>query len=396
MNLQKNCFMRKTALLLLCVPSVTMVSLLSASVPYIAKTYSQYSETIVTMLLTIPNLSIMIGLIAGPLLLKRYSTKQLTLTGMLIFLISSVVPAWIDQFWIIFILRIITGIGCGLVVPLQETYLATYPEEERATLMGVNITVGCLVAAVLAICSGILAEYDWHLVFYLYAINIIVLLLAFIFLPEQALISDNSAIEESSIISEQSKLSDYTNTLVMYYVLLAASYICVSVIAAQIAYYVADCGFGGAAESGILVSVDMAGCLIAGLLLGQYLRIFKQFALPMTFVCSAIALLILWLAPSLVIAGIGVFLTGVVGSVVASIVNYELSVKLPLELFTIACAGSNFLIFILQFFGPILFTFLLTNVANNSFRTTFFFYAIVQAIFIIIAYLLPKILIKEN
>ena len=51
-------FMKKVSLLLLCMPSSMMVALLTSSLIYIYQEYAYYSESIVTMVLTIPNLTV--------------------------------------------------------------------------------------------------------------------------------------------------------------------------------------------------------------------------------------------------------------------------------------------------------------------------------------------------
>ena len=70
-------FMKKVALLLLCMPSSMMVALLTSSLIYIYQEYAAFSESIVTMVLTIPNLTVMIGLVLAPVLLKKFPIKYL-------------------------------------------------------------------------------------------------------------------------------------------------------------------------------------------------------------------------------------------------------------------------------------------------------------------------------
>ena len=80
---------------------------------------------------------------------------------------------------------------------------------------------------------------------------------------------------------------------------------------------------------------------------------------------------------------------------IAAAVNYELSVRLPLHLFTPACAGSNFLIFVLQFVGPLIFSVVLDSAAGGSFRTAFLIYAVFQAVFIAGSLILLKLFVKD-
>jgi hypothetical protein len=77
-------------------------------------------------------------------------------------------------------------------------------------------------------------------------------------------------------------------------------------------------------------------------------------------------------------------------------VNYELSCRLPLSVFTSASAGTNFLTFVLQFAAPLLFQVLLGSAAGGSFYVLYMSYAVIMAGFTIMAVILPKMLLKEN
>ena len=120
-------FLKKITLLLLPMPSSMMVALLSASMLQIYAEYPQYSESTVTMILTIPNLTVMVGLVLAPVLLRYISIKKLVIAGLGLFTISSVLPVWCSNFYLVLFLRALSGIGCGLVLPLQATFIATYP-----------------------------------------------------------------------------------------------------------------------------------------------------------------------------------------------------------------------------------------------------------------------------
>ena len=388
-------FMKKVSLLLICMPSSMMVALLTSSLIYIYQEYADFSQSMVTMVLTIPNLTVMIGLLLAPLLLKKFPIKYLILVGLGIFIVASVLPAWCENFYLLLFFRALSGVGCGMILPLQGTFLATYPEKERATLMGLSATVGCIVAATVVAVSGVIAAINWRYVFFLYLINVIALVLAAIFipknldLPEQA---ETSAVQTGSAV----KLSDYSNVLFLYYFLLVGSYLFISVLSAELAPYLENVKMGGSAESGLLMSVSMLGSVVAGLILEKYTSILKGMAMPVVFIGSVVSFALLWLAPNIIVVGIAAFLVGVFASLVAVVVNYELSRELPLELFTAAAAGTNFFIFVLQFLAPMVCLALLGMVPGESFRTVFMIYTIIQAVMFVFSLLLPKVLLKRK
>ncbi len=390
-------FMKKVSLLLLCMPSSMMVALLTSSLIYIYQAYPTYSESIVTMVLTIPNLTVMIGLVLAPVLVRKIPIKYLILAGMGIFIVASVLPAWCENFYLLLFFRALSGVGCGMVLPLQATFLATYPEKERATLMGLSATVGCIVAAAIVSVSGIIAAINWRYVFFLYLINVVALVLAVIFIPKNIEMDAPEVQAHSAETSTANAptLGSFGKVLFLYYFLLTGSYLFISVLSAELAPYLENVQMGGSAESGLLMSVSMLGSVVAGLILEKYTSILKGMAMPVIFVGSAVSFALLWLAPSIIIVGVAVFLVGVFASLVACVVNYELSRELPLELFTTASAGTNFFIFVLQFLAPMVCLALLGMVPGESFRIVFMVYTIIQVVMLAFALVLPKVLLKR-
>ncbi|MBQ5369280.1 MAG: MFS transporter, partial [Peptococcaceae bacterium] len=264
-------FMKKVALLLICMPSSMMVALLTSSLIYIYQDYANYSESVVTMILTIPNLTVMIGLLLAPVLVKKIPIKHLILAGLGIFIVASVVPAWCENFYLLLFFRALSGVGCGLILPLQGTFLATYPEKERATLMGLSATVGCIVAAAVVAISGMIAAINWRYVFFLYLINVIALVLAALFIPKHLDMQEPDQAEHHTVQAANApKLGDYGNVLFLYYFLLVGSYLFISVLSAELAPYLENVKMGGSTESGLLMSVSMMGSVVAGLILEKY------------------------------------------------------------------------------------------------------------------------------
>ena len=389
-------FMKKVALLLACMPSSMMVALLTSSLIYIYQDYADYSQSIVTMVLTIPNLTVMIGLLLAPVLVKKFPIKHVMVVGLAIFIVASVIPAWCENFYLLLFFRALSGIGCGMVLPLQATFLAAYPEKERATLMGLSATVGCIVAALVVSISGVIAAMNWRYVFYLYLINVIALILAIIFIPRNIEIAEQPAETTEQVSAETAPgMGGYGKVLFLYYFLLVGSYLFISVLTAELAPYLENVKMGGSTESGLLMSVSMMGSVAAGLILEKYTSILKGMAMPVVFAGSVIAFAMLWLAPNIIVVGVAVFLVGVFASLVAMVVNYELSRELPIALFTTAAAGTNFFIFVLSFAAPTVCIALL-GMVGGSFRSVFMVYTIIQAVMLAFALVLPKMLLERK
>ena len=388
-------FMQKAALLSMC-PIAMVTALLTSSMVYIYQAYPTLSESTVTLVLTIPNLTVIAGLVLAPILVKKFSIKYLILIGMTLFTVGNAMCAWVDSFYLMLCFRAVSGVGSGLVVPLQNTFIASYPEEERATLLGLNNVTGALIVAPLAVISGIVATINWRYVFHLYWVNLVVILLVAIFLPKHIEQPANTAKNTGEVSENKPKLSEYSNVLFFYYFMLTGCYLCVTALASQLAPYLENLNLGGAVESGMMVGVGMIGSLVSGLTFGKFIAAVQRKALPIAFAICVVCMAMLWLAPNLAIVALAQVLTALCSSIVVMTVTFELSRTLPLSLYPTASAGINFFVFVLQFFAPIVFLALVGVVPMGSFRTVFMIYTLVQVAMLALSILLPKVLLDRE
>ena len=385
--------MQKVALLSMC-PIGMVTALLTSSMVYLYQAYPTFSEATVTLVLTIPNLTVIAGLVLAPILVKKFPIKYLIVFGMILFTAGSALCAWVENFYLMLFLRALSGVGSGLVVPLQNTFIASYPEEERATMLGFNSVMGAVIVAPLAVLSGIIANINWRYVFLLYLVNLIVIIMLVIFLPkhiEQTAQNAQNRAEQKT----KTKLSDYSKVLFYYYFMLAGCYLFVTSLSAQLAPYLESLALGGATESGMLVGLSMGGMLVAGIFFKNYVSFLKKMAVPVLFAGCAAGMLLFSLAPNIIVVAVAQLLIGVCSPVITMLVNFELSRALPLELFPVVSAGINFFVFVLQFLAPMLLLAVL-GFTGDSFRIVFMIYAIIQAVMLVLSIVLPKVLLNRK
>ena len=397
--------MKIVSILLLCLPSVMMVTVLTSSVIYIYQEYAQINESLVTMILTIPNLTVLAGLLISPMLLKKFTIKTLIVAGMLAYTVGGVVPMWCENFYLILFFRALLGLGCGVVIPLQTTLIATYPEKKRAMLMGASTVLGCAISAIFVAVSGHIAEVNWRYVFLMYAINAVILVLAILFLPNnledavaetQPQAAKNVEAATTIVQQEKPRYSDYLNVLIFYYALLLGSYLFVPILIVEMSLYLHNTGLGGAEEAGILMAIYSIGTALAGFILEKYTSILKDMALPVIFLIATIGFFLLWAAPSLLIVGIAAVLIGMGSCLIGCVVDYKLSCELPLSLYTAASAGTSFCIFVMNFVAPMVFVTMLDFIPGGSYRIIFMIYAVLQAVLFAVSLVLPKLLLKRS
>lgn len=105
------------------------------------------------------------------MVIQRFSTRQVFLTAIIIFLVGTIIGAFSPNFQILLIARIIQALGSGIMMPLMMTMiLDVFEPHERGKYMGVFGLVIGLAPAIGPTLSGYLVEYlEWRALFYVVA-----------------------------------------------------------------------------------------------------------------------------------------------------------------------------------------------------------------------------------
>ncbi|PTE79548.1 MDR family MFS transporter [Staphylococcus gallinarum] len=105
------------------------------------------------------------------MVIQRFSTRQVFLTAIIIFLVGTIIGAFSPNFQILLIARIIQALGSGIMMPLMmTTILDVFEPHERGKYMGVFGLVIGLAPAIGPTLSGYLVEYlEWRALFYVVA-----------------------------------------------------------------------------------------------------------------------------------------------------------------------------------------------------------------------------------
>ncbi len=148
--------------------SILNETLLNIAYPELMKEFSVAALTI-QWLSTGYMLVIGILVPVTALLQQWFTTRQLFLSAMIIFLTGTVVCAAAPWFGILFIGRIVQALGTGLMLPvLMTTILVIYPPEKRGGAMGLIGLVIMFAPAIGPTLSGLIVDsLSWRWLFYL-------------------------------------------------------------------------------------------------------------------------------------------------------------------------------------------------------------------------------------
>lgn len=177
----------KAILLWLCSLSVMCTGVVSPALPIIKKSFDHLENAaiLVKMMVVVPNLFIAIFSPIFGYVAVKFGKVRLLLVVLVIYACAGTTGAYLQSIHKIIFFRAILGISIAGIMTVATTLIADYFDSfERSSLVGMQTTVMSIGSTIFAMLSGVLADVNWHNIFYLYGMSLLILPFVKLFLVE--------------------------------------------------------------------------------------------------------------------------------------------------------------------------------------------------------------------
>ena len=152
--------------------------------------FSTSSPLAVQMIVSIPALFIIATNLFFVPISKRFNTRSIAITGLLLYVIAGAGCFFVDNIGLLLCMRGVLGISVGLIMPLSTGLLSFYfPPEEQARLMGLSAAMNQMGGVVATLLAGVLAAVEWRFAFMVYLLGLIAAVMVLLYLPAEHLFS---------------------------------------------------------------------------------------------------------------------------------------------------------------------------------------------------------------
>ena len=180
---------------------------------------------------TVPSVTVIIFILLSSYFAKRVGMKKTIILGLLLAGVGGILPAFMANFQIVLISRVILGAGLGLYNSLAVTYISSlYSGDTRATLLGIRNSMEALGQTILIFLAGLLVNITWTASFLVYAVAFPIAFLFAMKVPE--IRNEQNDISKNDV---KEKMNPIVFVLVLFAILLVMNSIAVSVRFASIA-----------------------------------------------------------------------------------------------------------------------------------------------------------------
>lgn len=299
---------------------LTSTAAISSTIPLMKEYFFNYSLSSIELLTTVPSLMIMIFILLSDLISRKIGSKNTVISGLVIALISGVIPVFIKDYSIILISRMGLGIGFGLFNSLAITLINDlFSGNEKIQMIGFQGAFQGLGSALLTFLAGQFLKVDWNMAFAIYFIIIPIIILFTLFVPN---VSNKR--EENQKISLDYKVIKYIALIFVVLMIYNAVFL-------KIPTLVEEQNLGNPVDTSMALTIVQIGSMITGIFFGAIYKKLKESTLLLALIIMSISFLIIPFANSLFIVSISSVLSGVSFSLFAPYLVNKVSEVSSLE-----------------------------------------------------------------
>ena len=154
--------------------------------------FSEANDLLVQLIVSMPALLIIVTNLFFLAISRRLRTRAIATTGLLLYVMAGAGCFFVDDIYVLLVMRTLLGISVGLIMPLSTGLLAYYfPPEEQARLMGLSAAMNQMGGVVATLLAGLLATIEWNYAFLVYLMGLIAVVMVWLWLPDEQLGSAN-------------------------------------------------------------------------------------------------------------------------------------------------------------------------------------------------------------
>ena len=355
---------QKIAILSISLLIIMSSSAISPALPYIGEYFSDSSELMIKMVISLPAIFIIpVTLITGRLIfyIKR---KHLLYIGLSLYIIGGLGGALQNSIYFLLAFRALMGIGIGVLIPLTRGVIADlFTGKERVKMMGYSSAVNNLGGIIATVLAGLLTVYGWRYPFLVYILAFVVLILVILYLPNQDIPS-----------KETHKIHINRNVWILgftHYMMILTFF----AVPAGLGYFISTNNFGGGFVTGLLISLVSLLSFILGMVFHYLNSFLKEGTVLSGLILLTLGMLGIGLSTSLLELTISLVFVGFGMGIIPPMIYLQTSLVSSKNDVTLSLAIVSIFSFLGQFSSPLI----------NSFFQTIFNYHSVGSPFIISA-----------
>ncbi len=154
--------------------------------------FSSANALLIQLIVSMPALLIIATNLFFLTISRHFRTRAIASFGLLLYVVAGAGCFFVDDIYLLLLMRALLGVSVGLIMPLSTGLLAYYfPPEDQARLMGLSAAMNQMGGVVATLLAGLLATVQWNYAFLVYLMGLIAVVMVWLWLPDELLGSAN-------------------------------------------------------------------------------------------------------------------------------------------------------------------------------------------------------------
>lgn len=360
---------------------------ISPALAQIGAAFPDRSTEEIQLLMSLPSLATIFSSLFTTVVSDKLGKKNTVILGIVIFLVTGLVPVFASQWAIVVASRIGIGLGCGLVNTLNNVLVFDHFDDvdQQNSLLGWTHIGNDLGYVIMAMAAGYLTLISWQTVFLVHAVGIIALLVVIFCLPNDRAVRPVGEATRATDVKPAGR-RHITGAAVFWVVVMLFFEGTLHTFSMNISYLVEESGAGGSVLAGYASTMMTVGGFFISLFYGKIASVLKRWTFAVGVLIDVMAMFILYSVRSdtgtLAVVGgtmIGIGMVMVFSSGISFVMRSlnPATAAIGSTMFMVAINGS-------QFLNTYWAAFLTNTFADGSFAGRFLCAGIVLAIVMII------------
>ncbi|MFR0540231.1 MFS transporter [Lactobacillus delbrueckii] len=269
-------------------------SVISATIPQMAKSFPGHSQVQIEMITTIVSMFVTIFVLISGMIVNKLGQKATAVLGIAIAAVSSLIPAFSNSFNMIMVSRAILGVGIGLANPLAVSLIGEFFEGDfLAHLMGWRAAASGIGTSLMTLLAGQLLKISWHAAYLVYLLFVPTLIFFIFFVPdpEKAGIKKEAAAENDQAAPAEEAAEKHARGKVIFYAAVLFTYFSAVMVAmVKLATMYVENGVGTPSQASTVFACLNFAQLLGGLVFGLLYKFLKSKILPLGILLSGLTL----------------------------------------------------------------------------------------------------------
>ncbi len=365
--------MQKIAILSISLLTIMSSAAVSPAIPYIGEYFSDASELLIKMVISLPAIFIIpVTLITGRLIFY-VKKKHLLYIGLSLYIIGGLGGALQNSIYLLLVFRALMGIGIGILIPLTRGIIADlFTNHERVKMMGYSSAFNNLGGIIATLFAGLLTVYGWRYPFLVYMLAFVVLFLVIVYLPDQEIPS-----------KETHKIHINRNVWILgltHYMMIITFF----AVPTGLGYLVSTYDFGSGVITGLLISIVTLVSFVLGIVFHHLRTLLREWTILFGLVLLTVGMLGIGLSNNMFEISVALVFVGFGMGIVPPMIYLQTSLVSSKNDVILSLAIVSIFSFLGQFSSPLVNS-ILQNIFNyHSDGSTFMISAIIGAFTIVV------------